>query len=81
MQRCVQQLAGSSVSGNTMPGEQYRFPARNKQELLETQHLVADARTVGRKEKILDPAEKLEQPVEQPEARPSQPPASKGWLL
>ena len=69
---------GGGVQGNNMPGEQYRFDARTREELLASQHEVADSRHVPPTEEELDPAE------QQPDDQPTQQRNSTGpvqWVL
>jgi hypothetical protein len=40
VQNGIENLSGTSISGNAHPQDQYRFPARSKEELIQTQHLV-----------------------------------------
>lgn len=52
---------GGGVSGNRMPGEGYGFPARTREELLASQHEVADARVINPHTEELDPAAGIEE--------------------
>jgi hypothetical protein len=49
--------AAGGVSGNNLPGDNYRYPARTRDELIASQHEVADSRTIQHDEQELDPAE------------------------
>lgn len=77
-QRCIEQLGQSTVTGNETAieqGGQYRFPARTREELMQTQGIAADARTVGKVAK--DPTEN--QNGERPDRRQHDGPVS--WVL
>jgi hypothetical protein len=61
VQNGIKNLSGTAVSSNSHPGDGYRFQARTKDELLQSQQLAASAREVGRKDRPMDPAaEKLQ---------------------
>jgi hypothetical protein len=48
--RAIENLSGLSVSENVQPlsnGSAYAYPARSKQELLDTKHLVPEAVDIG----------------------------------
>lgn len=57
--------AAGGVSGNNLPGDNYRFNARTREELLASQHEVADSRIIQPDEPELDPAATDDQPTEQ----------------
>jgi hypothetical protein len=71
VQNGIENLSGSVVTQNGAPGGSYQYPARSREELLATQHLVADARTLGKNEESQDPAVATPPPKADPE----------GWLL
>lgn len=71
VQNGIENLSGSTVTMNGAPGGSYQYPARSREELLATQHLVADARTVGKTEEAQDPTVATPPPKAEPE----------GWLL
>ena len=59
VQKCYEQLSGTVVEANQQPGGNYKFAARNKDELIASAHEVADASTVNPNvpiEKVRDPA-------------------------
>lgn len=73
VQNGIEQLSGSHVSSNEMSltdGAQYRFMARSREQLLESQHLAADSRVVDREAEAADPAASL-----------AAKPKKEGWLL
>ena len=59
VQKCYEQLGGTVVESNSQPGGSYKFAARSKDELLASQHEVADSAVVNPTapiEKVRDPA-------------------------
>lgn len=66
VQNCIELLSGSSVSSNSIPiqdGGGYRFRARTKEELLESERLAADSQVVNQRakmEQVRDPAKQFE---------------------
>jgi hypothetical protein len=96
VQNGIENLSGTAVSSNSHPGDGYRFQARTKDELLQSQQLAASAREVGRKDRPMDPAAQQLQsiPVDdngviiipgagRPHTVPSSPKAKQpeGWIL
>lgn len=56
VQNGIENLSGSSISMNAHPEDGYKFRARTKDELIQSQQLAASARDVGRQERSQDPA-------------------------
>jgi len=56
VQNGIENLSGTAVSTNAHPEDGYRFRARTKEELMQSQQLAADARDIGRKDRAQDPA-------------------------
>jgi hypothetical protein len=56
VQNGIENLSGSSISANGHPQDPYRFRARTKEELLQSQGLAASARDVGRQDRPQDTA-------------------------
>lgn len=94
VQNGIENLSGTSISSNAHPEDGYRYRARTKDELLQSAHLVANARDVARGDRAHDPAVKFLGAPEMAEdgtflptertAPASSPPAPqkpKGWLL
>ena len=71
VQNGIENLSGTNVTQNAHPGGNYQYPARSREELLATQHLVADARSVGKSEAAQDPTVSAPARKDEPE----------GWAL
>jgi hypothetical protein len=56
VQNGIENLSGSSVNVNGQPGDEYRFRARTKEELLASQQLAAGKGSVHAGKRVLDPA-------------------------
>lgn len=50
VQMGIENFGGSTLSHNAAPGDPYRHQARSREELLATEHLAADSRSVGARE-------------------------------
>lgn len=89
VQNGIENLSGTSISMNAHPDDGYRFGARTKDELLQSQQLAESSGNVRAGKKVLDPAHtELKAPEWSDEDQtkiivPSQdpPPQAKGWLL
>jgi len=86
VQNGVEQLSGSSITSNAHPDDGYRFRARTKEELLQSQQLAANNGNVRAGRAALDPAQaELGAPGweddEQPSLAPAPSPKAEGWFL
>lgn len=92
VQNGIENLSGTSISSNAHPEDGYRYRARTKEELLQSQELAANNGNVRAGKLIVDPAkEVLNAPEWSDEDQtkiivpgattPTPPPQAKGWLL
>ncbi|MCP4899960.1 MAG: hypothetical protein GY906_23575 [bacterium] len=59
VQNCIDQLSGTSISVNEDPNGAYRFPARTKEQLIESQQQAAETKGVDPRsqfKQLRDPA-------------------------
>jgi len=79
VQNGIELLSGTALAANGHPGDAYRFAPRTREELLATQHLVANARDVGENEDPQDPVGVT--PQDPPHLEAKVRPAIKGWIM
>lgn len=91
VQNGIEQLSRTSISYNAHPGDEYRFDARTKDQLIQSKDLAANSGGVKAGRKVLDPAKtELGAPewsdedqtkIIVPASELPPPPKAKGWLL
>lgn len=85
VQNGIDNLSKTSINVNAMPGDEYRFRARNREELIQSEGLAANSGGVRAGRPALDPAAtELHAPALSDDDEPAPSPKAaepKGWLL